>query len=242
MCHAIGAPPSLCRGHQAYVDGFQAEARQVRLIALPSLQEPVPPARGQRQGQAPAQGRGSRSAIAPQPPADCAVPASINQAAAERCGIMDRQALTELAFRHAGALAGYFSALASTASQFDPTPAAAPLAERRAEAMALGDDLMRVAGIDAGGLEPYRPVEARVGLRPAFAAEMASHGWQMRRQWQIHEVALARLAMLPGGDADRDLRRLRAATAGLRTGFEALVRSDDEALPMIAGARAALAR
>ena len=155
---------------------------------------------------------------------------------------MDRQALTELAFRHAGALAGYFSALASTASQFDPTPAAAPLAERRAEAMALGDDLMRVAGIDAGGLEPYRPVEARVGLRPAFAAEMASHGWQMRRQWQIHEVALARLAMLPGGDADRDLRRLRAATAGLRAGFEALVRSDDEALPLIAGARAALPR
>ena len=92
----------------------------MRLIALPSLQEPVPPARGQRQGQAPAQGRGSRSAIAPQPPADCAVPASLNQAAAERCGIMDRQGLTELAFRHAGALAGYFSALASTASQFEP--------------------------------------------------------------------------------------------------------------------------
>ena len=85
-------------------------------------------------------------------------------------------------------------------------------------------------------------MEAREGLRPAFAAEMASHGWQMRQQWQIREVALARLAMLPGGDSDRDLRRLRAATAGLRAGFEALVRSDDEALPLIAGARAALAR
>lgn len=221
---------------QAYYGGFQDEARQVRQMRLPELAGPVvaPPR--------PSRGRTRRMALASAPaPADCSVPSSLNSAAAERCRIIDRQILTELSFRHASAMASYFSALAVIATRFDPAPAVPQVEESRAGAMALGDDLMRVAGIDGGALEPYRQVDARVGLRPAFAAEMLTHGWQIRRQWEIHDLALARLIALPGGDTDQALRRLRAATASLREGFEALARSDREALPLIAGARAALA-
>jgi hypothetical protein len=221
---------------QAYYDGFQEQARQVRGIRLPLLAEaPLAEAPNPRRG------RARRVAVTPTPvQADCSVPSSLNSAAAERCRIIDRQALTELAFRHSGAMASYFSALAVIATRFDPAPGAAQVEESRAEAIALGDDLMRVAGIDGGTLEPYRPVAARVGLRPAFATEMVSHGWQMRRQWEIHDLALAKLMALPGGDIDRGLRRLRATTAHLRDAFEALIGSDQEALPMIAGAREAL--
>lgn len=223
---------------QAYLDGFQGEARQLRSSRLPVVEEaPVaaPPSPSPR-------GRPRRAAAtAPRPGADCNVPSSLNSAAAERCRVLDRQTLTELTFRHAGAMAGYFSAMAVVATRFDPTPGLAQMHDSRAEAMALGDDVMRVAGIDAGTLEPYRPVDANVGLRPAFATEMVTHGWQIRRQWELHDLALAKLQSLPGGDTDQALRRLRAATANLRAGFEALVRSDREALPLIAGARQSLA-
>lgn len=221
---------------QAYYDGFQTEARLVRQLRLPPVEEsPV------MEASKPRLGRTRRLAAAPAPVrADCSLPSSLNSAAAERCRILDRQALTEIAFRHAGAIASYFSALAVIATRFDPAPGAAQVEESRAEAMALGDDLMRLAGIDGGTLEPYRPVEARVGLRAAFATEMVTNGWQMRRQWEIHDRALARLMALPGGDTDRTLRRLRASTAHLRDAFEALIRTDQEALPLIAGAREAL--
>lgn len=219
---------------QAYYGGFQNEARQMRLVSLPPEDKVAVAAQPRR-------GRQRQVAAAPTSArADCSVPASGTAAAAPRCGILDRQVLTELAFRHASAMASYFSALAVIATRFDPTPGAAQVEQSRAEAMALGDDLMRVARIDGGTLEPFRPIEARVGLRPAFATEMVTNGWQLRRQWQIHDLALARLMALPGGDTDQELRRLRAATAGLREGFEALVRSDAEALPLIAGAREAL--
>ena len=42
---------------------------------------------------------------------------------------------------------------------------------------------------------------------------MVTHGWEIRRQWEIHDLALAKLQALPGGDTDQALRRLRAATA-----------------------------
>jgi len=221
---------------QAYLDGFQGEAQRVRTIRLPVVAEatvaaPSGPVR---------RGRSRRAAAAPVARADCSVPSSLNAAAAERCRILDRQTLTEITFRHASAMAAYFSALAVVATRFDPAPGLPQMEETRAEAMALGDDIIRVANIDTGTLEPYRPVDANVGLRPAFATEMVTNGWQIRRQWEIHDLALAKLQALPGGDTDQELRRLRAATANLREAFEALVRSDREALPLIAGARQAL--
>ena len=223
---------------QAYLDGFQGEVRAVRMIRLPVVEEAAVPVVEPRRGR---KGRARRTAVAAAPVrADCTVPSSLNSAAAERCRILDRQTLTELTFRHASAMAAYFSAMAVVATRFDPAPGAAQMAEMRAEAMALGDDILRVAGIDGGTLEPYRPVDAHVGLRPAFATEMVTNGWQIRRQWEIHDLALAKLQSLPGGDTDQALRRLRAATASLREGFEALVRSDREALALIAGARQAL--
>ena len=142
---------------QAYLDGFQGEAGAVRVIRLPVLaEEPVllTPSPASRRGR---RGRVRRAPVVVAAPvrADCSVPSSLNSAAAERCRILDRQTLTELTFRHASAMAAYFSAMAVVATRFDPTPGAAQMIESRAEAVALGDDLIRVAGIDAGGLEPF---------------------------------------------------------------------------------------
>lgn len=237
---ACATPPARYNAYatatQAYYAGFQQEAREVRQMRVPEVATPpaAQPAPRRR-----ARSRQPVLAAAPAQP-DCSVPASLTGPWVERCRILERQALTELGFRHASAMASYFSALAVLATRFDPAPGVAQVEETRLEAMALGEDLIRVAQIDVNALEAYRPVEARSGLRAAFASEMLSHGWQIRRQWQIHDLALARLVSLPGGDTDAELRRLRAAAASLREGFEALVRSDAEALPLIAAAQAAL--
>ena len=211
------------------------EAERVQLLQLPPVVDSTPAA---------ARRRGRRVAVVPPPsPAslpDCRSTASLTPAGRERCGIERRLVVTALLNRHAQALAAYSSALAVLGTRFDPEPARDTLATARGEAIALGEQLQAEIPIDPEALEPFRPIAGPVGLRPALAAEMATNGWQIRRQLEIQAVALEWLERRRGDQTDEALRRLRWSIAHLRTAFENLTISDAEVLPNTARVRDAL--
>lgn len=151
-------------------------------------------------------------------------------------------AVTTLLSRHAEALAEYAAALAILGTRFDASPAMEALAAARGQAIALGESLQSEIPIAAAFLEPVRAMDGPVGLRPALAYEMASHGWQLRQQLEIQAVALEWLELRRRDEGDEELRRLRWSIAHLRRGFEVLTVSDGETLPHIASAREALGR
>ena len=138
--------------------------------------------------------------------------------------------ITALTTRHARAISGYASALAMLATRLEPGPAMEALASTRDEAVELGERLRLEIGLEADAMEPFRPVDARVGLRPAFAAEMATYGWRIRQQLEIQAAALARLEADRGGQSDEALQRLRWAIAYLRAAFEQLTSGEREAM------------
>jgi len=212
------------------------EAERVQLLQLPPVVASTP---------APARRRGRRVAVVPPPPGpvslpDCRSTASLTPAGRERCGIERRIVVTALVNRHAQALAAYSSALAVLGTRFDPEPAMDTLETSRGEAIALGDQLQAEIPIDPEALEPFRPIAGPVGLRPALASEMATNGWQIRKQLEIQAVALEWLELRRGDQTDEALRRLRWSIAHLRTAFENLTISDAEVLPNTARAREAL--
>lgn len=247
---ACATPPArhtaFAEATRAYYEGFGEEARQVRMVALPVEAAPVvvAPVRTVtvRAGARGRVGRTRRVLLYAAPvaaaPATC-VAGSLSLS--PRCIALERGALTELSYRHARAMAAYFSALAVLGDRFNPSLATAQLSESRDETIALGDEMLRAASIDGGTLMAFQQVPAHVGLRPAFATEMVANGWQMRRQWEIQDLTMGRLASLPGAEGDEQLKRLRTATLALRQAFERLVFEDRDALPLIAQARRALA-
>jgi len=225
---ACATPPerydAFAGGMAEHAAGVAREAERVRLMPLPA----VPQSRG-RAGVAAA-------------PADCRNSAELASPLRERCAVERRMAVTALVSRHAQALAEYAAALAILGTRFDASPAMEALAAARGQAIALGESLQSEIPIAAAFLEPVRAMEGPVGLRPALAYEMASHGWQLRQQLEIQALALEWLELRRGDEVDEALRRLRWSIAHLRRGFEVLTVSDGETLPHIASAREALGR
>ena len=215
---------------QAYSGGVGGEARRVSALPWPSAVVEAPPPAPRRRG-------ARREPPASPPVTTCAEPLTLNANARTRCALDRRANITTLTARHAAAMASYFTALSVLATRFDAGGEMVALEASRTELLAVGEELQRAIGL--AELEPFRPVVALVGLRPAFAAEMATHGWKLRQQWEVQAAALARLESLPAG-GDAALARLSAAAENLRAAFEALVRSDAEALPRLAQARRAL--
>ncbi|RVT98727.1 hypothetical protein EOD42_01040 [Rhodovarius crocodyli] len=173
------------------------------------------------------------------PAPDCSRPAS----AAERqgCTAAERTALLALTQAHARALSDYFATLRSLATRITGPAEQDAIRFTRQEVFGAGERLMENLRITEQELPPIRAVQARVGLRPAFGAEMSEHGWRIRRQMELQAEALSRLEALRGPDAAAGLPRLRWGFAYLRSAFEALVMSDRDALPEIEQARQALA-
>jgi hypothetical protein len=225
---ACATPPerydAFAGGMAEHAAGVAREAERVRLMPLPAL----PQSRG-RAGVAAA-------------PADCRNTAELTPALRERCAVERRMAVTALVSRHAQALAEYAAALAILGTRFDASPAMPALEASGGQAIALGERLQAEIPIDAAFLEPFRPMDGPMGLRPALASEIASNGWQFRRQLEIQAVSLEWLELRRGDEVDEELRRLRWSIAHLRRGFEVLTVSDGETLPHIASAREALGR
>ena len=213
---ACATPPerydAFAGGMAAHAAGVAREAERVRQLPLPPV------------------------------PADCRNTAELAAPQRERCAVERRMAVTALVNRHAQALAEYAAALAILGTRFDASPAMPALEASGGQAVALGERLQAEIPIDAVFLEPVRTLEGPVGLRPALASEMASNGWQFRKQLEIQAVALEWLELRRGDEGDEALRRLRWSIAHLRRGFEVLTVSDGETLPHIASAREALGR
>ncbi len=200
---------------------------------------------GRPAGQSAGRPVGRRVATLAAPPVspgvpDCRNTASLTPAGRERCGLTERLALTALANRHAQALAGYASSMALLATRFDATPAMPALETSRAEVLELGEQLEASLAIPFEMREPFRAIPARVGLRPAFAQEMATHGWKIRQQLELQALALERLEANRGGQTDDAVQRLRWSLSYLRSAFDRITISDGDALPEIARARQAL--
>ncbi len=242
LVSACATPPerydAFAGAMREYAAGVGREAERVQLLQLPPLAD-NPPAAARR-----GRGRARRAVAAPVPPPvlpDCRSTANLTPAGRERCGIERRMVITALVNRHAQTLAAYASALAVLGSRFDPSPAMESLEASRMAAVALGDELQAEIPIDAEALEPFRPMDGPVGLRPALAFEVASNGWQIRKQLEIQAVALEWLEQRRGDQVDESLRRLRWAVAHLRTAWENITISDAEVLPNLARMREALA-
>jgi hypothetical protein len=219
---ACATPPArydaFAGGMAAHAAGVAREAERVRLLPWPA--------------------RPDAAVAAP----DCRNMAELAPGQRARCAVERRMAVTTLLSRHAEALAEYAAALAILGTRFDASPAMEALAAARGQAIALGESLQSEIPIAAAFLEPVRTMDGPVGLRPALAYEMASHGWQLRQQLEIQAVALEWLELRRGDEMDEELRRLRWSIAHLRRGFEVLTVSDGETLPHIASAREALGR
>ena len=217
-------------GMAEHAAGVAREAERVRLLPVPAL--PPSPAAPPRRG---------RPAVAVATP-DCRNTAELAAPLRERCAVERRMAVTALANRHAQALAEYAAALAVLGTRFDASPAMPALEAAGGQAMALGERLQAEIPFDPAILEPFRPMDGPVGLRPALASEIASNGWRFRKQLEIQAVALEWLELRRGDEGDEELRRLRWSIAHLRRAFEVLTLSDGETLPHIASAREALGR
>ena len=242
---ACATPPArydaFAEAMRGYAGGTMREAGRVQLLQPPPMVDT--PAAAPRQ---PRNRRQRRALVAAVPAVssglpDCQQAASLTPAGRERCGLTERMALTALANRHTQALAHYASAMSTLATRFDPTPALPLLETSRAEVLELGDQLDARLSVPFAMREPFQAIPAQVGLRPAFAAEMANHGWKIRQQLELQALALERLEANRGGQTDDAVQRLRRSLSHLRAAFDRITASDGEALPEIARARQALA-
>jgi hypothetical protein len=222
-------------------DRYDAFADAMRGYAgrLAAETEMVPPAAWNPPPEPPAR-RGRRvEAPHPAPPPDCSRPAT--PAERQGCTAAERTALLAVTQAHARALSDYVATLRSLATRITGPAERDAVRFTRQEVFNAGERLMELLRLTEQDLPPIRSVEARVGLRPAFGAEMSEHGWRIRRQMELQDAALARLEVLRGPELAADLPRLRWGFAYLRSGFEALILSDRDALPEIEQAREALA-
>lgn len=243
---ACEAPPAR---HAAFSDAvttyaavLRGEAQRAQTASLPPPPAAAPiPAQPARR----ATHRGQRAvapvAIAPRGP-DCARLEVLTGLAREHCAAVRYVQVMDNAWRHAEAMGQYVAALRELASRFNAGIPAERMEELRDAMLDAGARLRSTADISEDQLEPFRPMDAPIGLRPAFMGEMAMHGWRLRQQFQTQSEALDSLAEAQFAGSEDRLQRLRWAMAYLRSALEVMTTSNRDALSEINQARRALGR
>lgn len=224
----------------SYAAVLRGEAGRAQTASLPPppMAESMPAQPQRRTAR-----RGQRAATplitAPHGP-DCARLETLTGLAREHCAAVRYVRVMDDAWRHAEAMAGYVAALRELGSRFDAGIPPERMEELRDAMLDAGARLRSTADISEDQLEPFRPMAAPIGLRPAFMAEMATHGWRLRQQFQTQSEALDSLVDAQfAGSGDR-LHRLRWAMAYLRSALEVMTTSNHDALAEISQARRAL--
>ncbi len=215
-----------------YANATRQEADRAQTINLPPpVVQPAPPSRSR--------GRARVAAPAPVAP-DCARLETLTGEARDTCVAVRHQRVLDLAWRHARAMAAYTAALRELASARDAGIPPARLETLRDDVFVSGAALRAAADVSEDAIEPFRPMDAPVGLRPAYAREMAEHGWRLRQQLQIQSEALAVLEEATPGETAERLSRLRWAVAYLRSALEVMTTRNSDALGEIMRARRVL--